>query len=425
MKSAHPTHDAENARSIRRIEGPRILFYSHDSFGLGHLRRSMTLASSAAARYPTAEVVVATGSPCATHFLSPPGVDVLKLPSITKDTEGRYVARTLRRDLESILALRGRLLEGLVESFLPDVLVVDHQVLGLHGELGGALRRARALGTRTVLGLRDVIDEPAVVRRAWDDEAIQAALATGYDRVCVYGCPRVFDPRIEYALAPEIARRMHFLGYVVRAAPRRALSALPSDRPRVLVTTGGGEDGATRIEKYLECLRVAPVFWDSVVVLGPLLDPPQARRIKRRARNLPGVDVHVFHSDLPHLLGEVDAVVSMAGYNTTAEILQSGVSAVFLPRCFPRREQQLRAERLAGLGLGQCLVDGAPRELRAAVERALGEPARPTHAPPLDGAERFADVVGDLLGAGATPAETARSVGSVPTCEPRAELTTP
>lgn len=376
----------------------RVLLYSHDSYGLGHLRRSMTLAAALRDALPAAAVLIATGSPCATHFVLPGGVDVVKLPSITKDDDGRYVPRSLPGSLRGVLALRRSLLSNLVAAFQPHLLLVDHQVVGLHGELLPALQRASEGGTRTILGLRDVVDEPDTVASSWDSPEIHSALARTYDRVCVYGWPTVFDPRREYRLPAGLPERLEFTGYVVRPAPARTTRPLPADRPQVLVTVGGGEDGGERIEAYLAAIHGAAVEWESTIVLGPLLDSAHGRRIKRQARLLDGVTVHSFHADLPRLLSESDAVVSMAGYNTVAEVLQSGVPAVLLPRSFPRREQQIRAERLAELGLAESLDRPEPAELRAAVRRALARPRQRRGDLPLDGDVRLCSIAAELLG---------------------------
>ncbi len=379
----------------------RVLLYSHDSYGLGHLRRCSTLAAALVRHVPDASVLIATGSPCATHFALPAGVEVVKLPSVTKDGSGRYVPRTLPGSVDFTLHLRRSLLSELFAAYSPHLLLVDHQVTGLHGELLPVLEQARRSGTRTVLGLRDIIDEPAAVARDWDRPDVRRALSELYDRVCVYGSPTVFDTRREYPVPPELSERITFLGYVVRDAPPRVVRPLPAERPQVLVTVGGGEDGGGRLQTYLDCLTLAPAPWDSVLVLGPLLDPAAGRHLKRQARLLDGVTVHGFHSDLPRLLAESQAVVSMAGYNSTTEILQSGVSAVLLPRTFPRGEQFLRASRLAELGLLQCLPAPDARSLRAAVESALSAPGGTRAARglvPLDGDRRLCELAAGILG---------------------------
>lgn len=376
----------------------RVLLYSHDSVGLGHLRRTTTLAEALTRSLPGASILIVSGSPCATYFRQPHGVDVVKLPSITKDLDGEYVSRSLPDDVGEVLEVRRQLLLQLFDSYAPDLLIVDHQVTGLCGELLPVLDAVKERGTHSILGLRDIIDSPEAVARELGGEDARWALADVYERICVYGCPTVFDPRIEYRQPAELSERIEFTGYVVQSAPERGLRALPADRPQVLVTVGGGEDGAGRIETYLECLASGRPEWDSTIVLGPLFDASRARRIKRTARMIEGVTVHSFHSDVPRLLAESEAVVGMAGYNTTAEILQSGVPAVLLPRTFPRREQQIRADRLAELGLAQSLSEPEPGTLRLAVERALSTPRRQADVLELDGAQRLSSIATELVG---------------------------
>jgi predicted glycosyltransferase len=380
-----------------RLPAPRILLHCHDSYGLGHLRRTLTIAGALRERFPESRILITSGSPCATHFPLPDGVDVVKLPAVSKSAGGSYRPRTLGGSLESLVDLRRRIVLEVFRGFEPDVVIVDHQVLGLCGELEPALGEARRRGARTLLGIRDVIDEPDVVAREWGEPAVRRALDGLYDRVCVYGSPQVFDPRVEYPIPPELRRLVEFTGYVVRAAGRPPGRAVPSLEPRVLVTVGGGEDGTTRIQTYLDMVSSAKVPWDSTIVLGPLFPAKEARRIKRAARLVDGVEVHGFHSDVPRLLAQSDAVVSMAGYNSVAEILQSGRPAVLWARSFPRREQHIRARRLATLGLARSVEEPDPRLLRAAVEAALGEGRRSDCPLPLDGHERVCDVVGSLL----------------------------
>jgi len=101
---------------------------------------------------------------------------------------------------------------------------------------------------------------------------------------------------------------------------------------------------------------------------------------------------------VPRLLAESDVVVGMAGYNTTAEILQSGLPAVLLPRSRPRREQLIRARRLSRLGLVETLEAPTAETVRGAVERALLRGRRPPVALPMDGAQQVAALAGELLG---------------------------
>jgi predicted glycosyltransferase len=374
----------------------RVQFHSHDSFGLGHLRRTLTLAGALARQVPSAEILITTGSPCATHFALPDGVEIVKLPSVSKDAKGSYVPRSLGGDLASLVRLRRALMSEVQRSFNPDVLVVDHQVLGLGDELHDVLAATRAAGTRTILGLRDIIDAPDVVAREWGRPAARQALREWYDRVCVYGDPRIFDARAEYPVPEELRANLEFVGYVGRAVvPERAerVAGVPK---QVLVTVGGGEDGYERLSTYLDALELGGCDWESTVVCGPLLDQEQFKTLKRRARRLSGCEITSFHADLPHLLSKSDAVVAMSGYNTSVEIMQSRVPAVLLPRCFPRREQLIRAERMQAAGLAQCLPQATAAELRTHLHAAL-EGGIPTGAlPDLSGSQRLAVAITEL-----------------------------
>jgi len=374
----------------------RVQFHSHDSFGLGHLRRTLTLAGALARQVPSAEILITTGSPCATHFALPDGVEIVKLPSVSKDAKGSYVPRSLGGDLASLVRLRRALMSEVQRSFNPDVLVVDHQVLGLGDELQDVLAATRAAGTRTILGLRDIIDAPDVVAREWGRPAARQALREWYDRVCVYGDPRIFDARAEYPVPEELRANLEFVGYVGRAVvPERAERAAGAPK-QVLVTVGGGEDGYERLSTYLDALELGGCDWESTVVCGPLLDQEQFKTLKRRARRLSGCEITSFHADLPHLLSKSDAVVAMSGYNTSVEIMQSRVPAVLLPRCFPRREQLIRAERMQAAGLAQCLPRATAAELRTHLHAAL-EGGIPTGAlPDLSGSQRLAVAITEL-----------------------------
>ena len=378
------------------MKTPRVLLFSHDSFGLGHLRRTLTIAESVARALPQSSVLVVTGSPCATQFRTPDGVELIKLPAATKDDDGRYVPRCLGSSLSGLLSLRSSITLEVVRTFKPHVCVVDHQPIGLEGELTQVLEQARAQGCRTILGLRDIIDDPAVVATEWARPAIRAALRS-YDRICVYGCPTVFDQRSEYPIPPELSARVEYVGYVLRPSPDRRFRALPGIKPSVLVTTGGGADGRALVETYLDAIERDPPPWESVLVLGPLLDSSAARRLKRRARRLDDVRVHTFYEDMPRLYTEASAAVAMAGYNSVVELLAWELPTVLVPRTHPRREQLLRAERLEDRGLVRCLPHPTPSQLSEAVRRALDAREADRPSLPLDGASRVVEVVSELL----------------------------
>lgn len=385
----------------------RFLLYSHDSWGLGHIRRSLAIAGALTSRFENANVLLVTGSPCATQFDLPLNCDVLKLPSVSKDGMGNYVPRSFSGDIARTIELRSRLILAAYHAFQPHLILVDHQLTGLRSEALGMLQQARASGKKAIYGMRDVLDSPEAVQREWNSHECHWALKTGYDRICIYGQPQVFDPREHYPTLASVWDKIEFSGYVVAPVDDVTRLPVPPLRPKVLVTAGGGGDGGHRIETYLAALALRPADWTSQIITGPLMDRARVRHYKREIQRKglsEQVQISRFHAGIPRLLQTADAVVSMAGYNSCTEILQSGVPAVFLPRTFPRKEQLIRARRLQELGLATCIEEPDPQAVRAAVERALLHTARRPDQISLNGLDGLCGIVSRLLtGMGEVP----------------------
>src|SRR5690606_38609597 len=135
-------------------EALRVVFYSHDSQGLGHFRRNRALAHSLAQRLPRL-----TGRPVTGLLVNgvagiptasvPQGFDVVTLPSVGK--RGRtYGPRRLDIGMNAVTSLRGEIVRATLATFVPDLVVVDRHALGVHGELAPALAdlRSSAPGTK-------------------------------------------------------------------------------------------------------------------------------------------------------------------------------------------------------------------------------------------------------------------------------------
>jgi predicted glycosyltransferase len=121
----------------------RAFLYSHDSVGLGHLRRNLAIAGEIAVTFPRASILIVTGSPCATQFPLPANTDLIKIPSILKNERGKYVTQSFSESIESTLKLRSDMILEAFRSFAPTLVIMDHQLLGLLGEALPMLRQGR------------------------------------------------------------------------------------------------------------------------------------------------------------------------------------------------------------------------------------------------------------------------------------------
>ncbi len=380
----------------------KVLLYSHDSVGLGHLRRNLAIAREITSTFLNSKVLILTGSSCDKRFKLPKNTDLINIPSISKNDEGGYVTRNFSGALQDTLEFRSKMILEAFQLFEPGLIIMDHQLTGLLGEALPMLQAAKQKGVQTIFGLRDIKDNPEVVRRTWSTESSRWALNECYDRVCVYGMQSVFDPLVEYAPFLDQVKQIDFTGYIVPGLKKPAQNLLSGKRKKVLVTFGGGGDGAQRAEKYLLSLTTGAAHWDSHIITGPLMAADTRRRIQNRAKKLQplgSVRVYRFHRNIPALLQQVDAVVSMAGYNSCVEILQSSVPAVLLPRSFPRKEQLIRATRFAQLGWATVIpsTDPDPQELFSAVEFALSSPRKPRSGADLNGLSALCRIIVEQL----------------------------
>jgi predicted glycosyltransferase len=337
----------------------RVAFYSHDTVGLGHTRRNLGLAAALVEAWPDIDVLIITGNPEATTLGLPPHTDVVTLPTISKDAAGEYQSRALNSPLSLVIEMRRRVIDGALTAFEPDLLVVDKVPLGVGGELLPALRTLSAAGgTKIVLGLREILDDPVSTVREWEAMGTTSAIAQFYDQVWVYGDQAVYDPVVEYGLPPVVANKTVYTGYLSHgriAAKEQGGPAAASgpESPYILCLVGGGQDGYQLADSFARTQM--PAGHRGIILTGPFMNADSRLRLRQAAAANPALTVHDFLPDAAALVDRAAAVVSMAGYNSACEILATATPALFVPRTTPRTEQQIRARRLTDHGLADMI----------------------------------------------------------------------
>ncbi|WP_170473950.1 glycosyltransferase family protein [Ruegeria arenilitoris] len=382
---------------------PRILFYSHDTFGLGHLRRSRALASALTQADPSASALILTGSPVAGRFTFPQRVDHVRLPGVTKRADGSYASQTIGMGIDEVTELRSNLIKTAVQHFDPDVLIVDKEPTGFRGELLPTLEYLEnSCSTRLVLGLRDVLDEPEVLAAEWERKEALIATERYYDEIWVYGLRSVYDPTIGLPLSPAAQARIHWTGYL-----RRDLGPIGEapEQPYILITPGGGGDGKAMVNLVLSAYEkdenLSP---RAILVYGPFLSGELRDEFEARVAALNGrVTAVGFESQIETLFAGAAGVVCMGGYNTFCEVLSFDKRAVIVPRTTPRLEQWIRASRAEDLGLVRMLDekrDGLTPEAMIRAIRDLPNQPLPSEAIEsglLDGLDYVANRIDVLL----------------------------
>lgn len=341
-----------------RMDGVRVLIYSHDTFGLGHLRRCRTIAHALVEKYKGLSVLILSGSPIIGSFDFRARVDFVRIPGVIKLYNGEYTSLGLHIDLSQIMAIRSSIIRHTAEMFAPDLFIVDKEPLGLKGELQETLSIMKARGTTLVLGLRDVMDEPTLLRREWESRNLLPVLEDIYDEIWVYGHDQFWDPLTEMDITGSVREKMSYTGYLRRTVPQanKLPPVVDLDQPYLLVTAGGGGDGDQMIDWVLRAYETGAQFMRAVLVLGPFMRPEIQAEVHERVALLEAVEVLTFDSHLELLMEKAAGVVAMGGYNTFCEILSLDKPALIMPRVAPRKEQLVRAQRASELGVARMFV---------------------------------------------------------------------
>ena len=380
----------------------RIMLYAHDTYGLGHLRRNLAIAGHLLRTTDQLQIVLVSGSPVAARFPLPRGLSLVSLPPVVKVAPEEYASRDRQVSFGIVSRARAAIIADIARRFQPDALLVDHAPQGMKGELlptFDVLRR-HVPETRIVLGLRDVLDDPATVRATWSAQGVFDTLEDVYDRILVYGSRELLDVGVAYGIPARLRSRIDYCGYVAPGPevhpPDEAGTevSLPSGR-YVLGTAGGGEDGVPVLRATLRAAAALGV--ECLLVTGPLMPASVREELAAEAATTGRARVVEFVADLQGVMQRAAAIVTMGGYNTLCEAVVTGVPTVVVPRTWPRQEQAIRASLFADRGLVRVVDPGndLAERLLAPLGAALKDGTRSVTRIDLEGARRVRSALVD------------------------------
>ncbi|MCB1490785.1 MAG: hypothetical protein KDJ77_03140 [Rhodobiaceae bacterium] len=384
---------------------PRVLIYSHDTFGLGHLRRCHAIAHSLVGNFSDMSALILSGSPIIGSFDFKSRVDFVRVPGVIKLRDGEYTSLSLHLDVEQTLAIRASIIEHTAKVFRPDIFIVDKEPTGLRGEVAQTLEVLRDMGTHNVLGLRDVLDAPEVLREEWERKHAFHAIETLYDDIWVYGLESIYDPLTDMPISASMRKRTRFTGYLRRDVPDGDYyePATYRNEPFILVTPGGGGDGIELVDWVMRAYeaQLQPLF-PALVVLGPFMPQDKQAEFFSRAQKLRNVRMIRFTPHIESIMEKATALVGMGGYNTFCELLSFDKPALLVPRVVPRREQAIRAQRAQEVGLVHTLPIEHYPDVDAITTALAALPGQPKPSASglhglLHGLDRINDMAGRIL----------------------------
>jgi predicted glycosyltransferase len=377
-----------------------VVFYCQHVLGLGHFMRSLAIVRALAPH----RVVFVTGGPEVPGEL-PSHVVHERLPVLAMDEE--FGAMLCEGDIETVKAERAAALAAILERERPDAFVVELYPFGRRAfefELVPALtaiRRGAYGRPKALCSLRDILVEKK------DPEKYQSRvigrLNALFDGLLVHSDPALFSLEETFPRAGEIETPVSYTGFVTerpergaRERVRRDMGIAPGQK-LVVASAGGGKVGS---ELLFAALKSYPLITPGnpprlAIFTGPFLDEAAFDRLRAGSSAHALASVERFAMDFTGLLAAADLSLSLAGYNTTMNLLAAGPPALVWPFA-QNREQAVRARRLEALGALGVLTqeDFEPRRLAELASGLLREGRRiPDGMFELDGAARSATII--------------------------------
>jgi predicted glycosyltransferase len=384
---------------------PPLLLYCQHSLGLGHLRRSWTLAAALTHDF---DVVILSGGAPVAGLLPPEGIRLIQLPPLAQEVDGGLVSLNPGMSVAQALFLREQLVLQVFRSLDPAVVLIELFPFGrkkFARELMTLLDATRRPSRPVVAcSVRDILVGRGAAQQEHDERA-RAIAEEYFDAVLVHADPAF--ARFEETFKPwaPLQVPVYYTGFVV---PRRGEPTAPAVERRVLVSAGGGRYGGALFETAIAAFPALRhrLGCTLTIVAGPLCPEATWDTLQAAAGQLPSVTLCRTVPDLFPLMTASTVSVSQCGYNTALELAQAHVPAVVVPFDAGGEDEQVnRARRLERLGLARMLE--AAHLTTATLVDAVGDAAsRPPRVMTLDlqGADKSASLLAALLAGGARPA---------------------
>jgi predicted glycosyltransferase len=343
-------------------------------YGIGHFVRATELARGL--RHAFDVHLVSGGEPIA-NFDLPEGITFTQLPAIFRDeASGHLVSVDPTLSLEACLARRTNMLEHLVQTRPPDIVVTEHFPFGLlfENEVVALLKSVRQAKPRAMVvsSVRDVID---AAQGGSNDPHICALLARWFDLILVHGDARAIPLGASFPLIEQVTVPHCYTGYVVEfTPPRQARTGLPL----LVGSIGGGRVGQELLSALIAAHRQIGREWAHELLLfrGAFAHDAPKEELA------PTLEVRAFDRlAYRHALARAHGVICLGGYNSVAEVLSMALPALVYKRRFAgaNREQALRADLFKQSGLIQTIEveDLAPTNLARLMRSHFDRPDMP------------------------------------------------
>lgn len=339
----------------------KLMFYCQHILGMGHLVRSMEIIRGLTEEF---EVCFINGGEVVEGFKIPPDVQVVNLPAIKTDSEFRELQLVdTTQSLEEVQEYRKLKLLKVFEQFQPDCLMIELFPFGRRRfafELIPLLEKVKANkgNTKVVCSLRDIVVTKQ--DQARHEEKVCKLMNKYFDMLLIHGDPQFQKLEESFSRVKDLSCEVHYTGYVVQKADDASnnIHEIDVEKPFILVSVGGGRFG----HDLLECVIKSATFLEKriphqiLMFTGPFIPHEKYTQFQALANGCTNIKIHRYHPNFLKYMAFADLSISMAGYNTTMNILTTQVRAMILPFTGnDDQEQTVRAQKLKELGIVEVI----------------------------------------------------------------------
>jgi predicted glycosyltransferase len=339
----------------------KLMFYCQHILGMGHLVRSMEIVRGLTKDF---QICFINGGEVIKEFQFPPGVEVINLPAIKTDSEFQELQVVDDAfTLTEVQEIRKNQLLSILEQFQPDILMIELFPFGRRRfsfELIPLLENAQSSERpiKVVCSLRDIVVTKQ--NQARHEEKVCQLINQYFDLLLVHGDPKFVPLEETFSRVSDLNCEVHYTGYVVqKPSTNPALTdedreILNSDQPLIVVSVGGGRFGHELLDcvvKSVPCLE-KKIPHNIHVFTGPFMPESKFHELQVMAGYSKKIRIRRFTPYLLSYMQKADLSISMSGYNTTLNVLVTGVPAMILPfNGNNDQEQTIRAKKLGELGI--------------------------------------------------------------------------
>ncbi len=382
----------------------KVLFYCQHILGIGHLVRSIEITRRLIRDF---QVCFINGGQIIQGFEIPPSVNLINIPAIKTDPEFQelqVVDDSLA--LEEVKAIRKDKLLNIFGQFKPDILMVELFPFGRRRfsfELIPLMEQAKASGTQVVCSLRDIVVMKKQ-NRVRHEEKICHLMNQYFDLLLIHGDPKLVSIERSFSRIGDLNCEVHYTGYVAQPildASQAKSAPLQIKQPTILVSVGGGRFG----HDLLECVVKAAPFLKELLphhiqmFTGPFIPEAVFAKLQNLAAGQTNITIECYTPQLLTYMQQADLSISMSGYNTTMNILMTGVRAMMMAfKGNGDEEQTIRVTRLEELGVVSVIHpdDLEPQKFAKKVVAYLSEQPATAHFD-FGGVEKTAACLHELL----------------------------